>query len=623
MRQTVNTLLKMSKKATSSSLPDRKSFPPIPLGDRNGSTLSSNRDRRPPTPHSRIRKRNPFSERQRNNFPDINDIFKSTTASSTNSGGDNGFRDHPTNNMFDDDDEEEECPFSDIEGSSVLNMSIGARAALNEHARHVAKFGIDGETNVERETNDNNNGNSNSNDARNSETCTSALLDNQWERILDLSRVDSSFGGSVSEGIPSPPNATALNLDFDNCSGVKSRYEESSSSEVMTDVSHDFFNSSRVNLLITPERNKNRRTEMVMTRGTVGDDDTPPDGQLESSFGEFGGEPEAFGYHNENENDTGEDFIESSYNEDRGKNCSDLQGSSFNIGDISRISNNTVSDANHSSLGASFHNYHGQDTSIDFRDDKNNHNDVYALTTILGAGSPSRILSDSSFSAVPTASAVARLSSGSNGTQIPRSGSSVTRISHFQERLVPTESTSSPEKSVHSSSTFQSAVSTFIAEARTFATQIASDVEKSIEGMESLSATFLRGMDIGPTDAPSPISQVLSSPSTSRLDESSTNEQHSSSSSSSRSSSSIDTNALDETGSSIASSAAGNTIQAHLTGRKRYRTVVPRRVYLDSPTQQFNEEQDSFIAVQSNPETTRTDRSLLESFEEAATNYTF
>lgn len=601
----------MSKKATSSSLPDRKSFPPIPLGDRNSCTSSSIRERRPPTSHSRIRKRNPFSERQRNNFPDINDIFKSTTASSANSDGDNGFHDHPTN-IFDDY-EEECCQFSDIEGSSVLNMSIGARAALNEHARHVAKFGIDGETNVETETNNNDNNNSNSNDGRNSETCTNASLDNQWERILDLSRVDSSFGGSVSEGILSPPNAMALHLHFDNCSAMKSRYEESSSSEVMTDVSHDFFNSSRVNLLITPERNKNRRTEMVMTRDTVGDDDTPPDGQSGLSFGEFGGEPEAFGYHNEN--DAGDDFIESSYNQERGRNDSDLQGSSFNIGDISRISNNTVSDANHSP-GASFHNYHGQDTSIDFRDDKNNHNDVYALTTILGAGSTSRILNDSSFSAVPTASAVAPISSSSNGKQRPRSGSSVTGISHFEEKLMPTESTS-PEKSVHSSSTFQSAVSTFIAEARTFATQVASDVEKSIEGMESLSATFLRGMEIGQTDAPSPISQVLSSPSTAPLDES-TNKQHINSSSSR-----IDKNALDKTGSSIASSAAGDAIQTHLTGRKRYRTVVPRRVYLDSPTQQFNEEQDSFIAVQSNPETTRTDRSLLESFEEAATNYTF
>jgi hypothetical protein len=471
MRQKVNTPQEMSKKASSSLPGDRKSFPPIPLGDRS-STTSIIRERRPPTSNSRIRKRNPFSERQRNNFPDINDIFKSATASSANI-GDNGFHDHQGNTF--DDDEEGCCQFSDIEGSSVLNMSIGARAALNEHARYVEKFGIDGEKNVETESNDYDN--SNSNDGRNSETCTKVLLDDQWERILDLSRVASSFGGSVSEGIPSPPNSTTINLHFDNCNTVKSRYEESSSSEVMTDVSQDFFNSSRVNLLITPERNKNRRTEMVMTRGTVGVDDTPPDGQLGSSFGD---ELEAFGYHNAN--DTEDSFIESSCSQQRGRNDSDIQGSSFNIGDISRISNNTIFDTNHSQ-GASFQNYHGQDTRLDFDNDKKYHDDGYALTAILGAGSPSRILNDSSFSSVPTAAAVTRLPSGSNVKQRSHSGSSVTRQSHLEKKcmsasrnpIMSTES-ASPEKSVHSSSSVQNAVSTFIAEARTFAT----------EGIESL-----------------------------------------------------------------------------------------------------------------------------------------
>ena len=79
----------------------------------------------------------------------------------------------------------------------------------------------------------------------------------------------------------------------------------------------------------------------------------------------------------------------------------------------------------------------------------------------------------------------------------------------------------------------------------------------------------------------------------------------------------------EETKNRFASSAVGDTIQIHLTGRKRFRTVVPRRVYLDLPTQRIDEEQDSFVAVQSDPEPTRVGISLLESFEDAAVNNTF
>jgi hypothetical protein len=175
----------------------------------------------------------------------------------------------------------------------------------------------------------------------------------------------------------------------------------------------------------------------------------------------------------------------------------------------------------------------------------------------------------------------------------------------------------SQEESVHSSS-IQSAVSTFIAEARTFARQVASDVEKSIEGMESLTEDFLRGMELGQTDAPSPISQVLSSPSTSRQG-GSTNEQQQL-----EKSLNIETHSSrSKSSGSLASSVVGDALQIHLTGRQRYRTVVPRRVYLDLPSQQFYEEQDSFVAIQSNPETTRAGVSLLDSFNEVAKNNTF
>ena len=585
----------MSKKK--SSLPERKVFP-VPLGDR-GETNSEIREHRLPRSDSRRRRRrNPFSDRCRNNFPDIDGVFKSTTPSSHGPiNGDNGFY-NLGGNTFDDEDEDGCCQHSDIDASSVLNMSIGARAALNEHARYVAKFGIDGEINVEMGIHNNTNYSS---DETNSEACTNVLLDDQWERILDLSRVASSIGGSISEGIPSPPNSTTVNLYFESSSGEKSKFEESASIEVMTDVSCDFFNSSRVNLLITPERNKNYRTEMVITRERVGADDNPLSTQLGSSFDN---ESEIFGYQIENseqENVLGVDF-----DRRQGQNDANLQGSSFNLGDISRITNNTFSDANFT-LDASFQNDQKQDVSAGGNKKDNDYG--FGFTGIFGTASPSIILNDSSFFS-------------SSEKQEDRENQE--SISAANDRKMSTAGLS-PEKSSNSSSSIKSVVSSFFAEACTFAKQVASDVEKSIEGIDSLPAEFLRGIDICQSDAPSPISQVLSSHSSRQ--EGSTTEQgilEKAHVVDLNNSNSADTNTRCKTTSSLASSGVEDSFQIHLTGRKRYRTVVPRRVYLDVPTQQSNEEeQDSFFAVQSNPETTRVGRILLESFEEVATNKTY
>ena len=595
----------MSKKAAV-SLPERKTFP-VPLGDR-GSTTSNIGEQRLLRFDSirRRRKRNPFCDERRNNFPDINDVFTSTPISS--SGvicGDTGLRDYGGNKFYDDDDvvDEECCQHSDIDGSSVLNMSIGARAALNEHARYVAKFGIDGEINVEKEMNNNSN---TSTDEINSEICTNVLLDDQWERMLNLSRVASSIGGSESEGIPSPPNSTTINLFFESSSGGKSEFGESSSIEVMTDVSHDFFNSSHVNLLITPERNRNRRAEMVITRDRVGAEDISLESQFGSSFRVY-----------EHQSDKEDSFLELHHGQHRQRNDKDVQSSSFNLGDISRISNNTLSDTN-CTIDASFQNDHKQEKRISV--DANNTNDDgddFVFTTMFGTASPSIILDDSLLS-LPTATALARSSPGSDPEPKYPPRSSVASQDSAKEEG------SSPGKSTHSPSSIQSALSAFIEEAYTFAKQVVSDVEISMEGIESLPAQFFRGIDIGHSNAPSPISQVFSSPSTSQKEDS-TRKQRSFGKSLAvdiNSSSSIDTNAH-KTTDSFTSPVEGDALQIHLTGRKRYRTVVPRRVYLDLPTQQYNEEQDSFIAVQSNPETTRVGISLFESFEEDATSKTY
>lgn len=556
----------MSEKAEA-SLRERRSIP-TPLADRNSNASNSFSEHRIPRPDSkRRRRRNPFSDRERNNFPDIDEMFQSMKVSSAGLvGGDNSYDGKP----FDEEAEDDGCcQQSDIDDSSFLRMSIGARAALNEHARFIAKHGIDGEiTSGETELNN----------SAISEAGTNVLLDNQWEKILDLSRVASSVGGSVSEGIPSPPNLTTINLYFEGSSGEKSTIEESTSIEVMTDVSFDYFNSSRVNMLITPERNRNRQAEIVLTRDGVGADDSPQNGQQGVLSGS---EQENLGRQNENEIE--DSFLRLSLGNLLYANNKDVQGSSFNLGDISRISNNTVSDANYN-LDASFQKEGQRDLRIGVDENRQNDDNGFGFADVFGIESPSIIINDSSFLSTP----------GGNEKH-NASPSSKDPILSIED--------ASAQKSIQTSSSVQSLVSTFITEACNFAEQVAIDLEKSVVGgMESLPIEFLEGIDIGDSiDAPSPISQVYSSSPSSRQEASTRN----------------------HTPSTSTSSAREVTPPMHLTGRKLYRTVVPRRVYLEESTEQFSEEQSISIVVQSDPETTLVGRSLLESFEVVLTSKSY
>ena len=156
------------------------------------------------------------------------------------------------------------------------------------------------------------------------------------------------------------------------------------------------------------------------------------------------------------------------------------------------------------------------------------------------------------------------------------------------------------------------------------AEQIAHDVEQSLGSIESLQGGFLRALNISP---PSPISQVGSStPSTSQsrvLGKEKRNDETNDEKSLSLDSSSNDTGRIFYN---------RNNASSELTGRKRYRTVVPRRVYLmDHQQTQRNfgsDEQDSF-GVRSNPEAIavrvppREASFLLESFDENATFHTY
>ena len=150
---------------------------------------------------------------------------------------------------------------------------------------------------------------------------------------------------------------------------------------------------------------------------------------------------------------------------------------------------------------------------------------------------------------------------------------------------------------------------------------VTQEVELSMEAIESLPHDFFKAMDIGggrtqnhgETDnnsTPSPISPAGSSSSTN---------------------SSSPQNKQTKPDHLPTQSKRPTTYgrERGLSGRRRYRTVVPRRVYIGpSPSEddeceemdsvQQNQQPELHVSfdIQSNPETSLTNRSLLESFEE-------
>ena len=148
--------------------------------------------------------------------------------------------------FYHDDDDDD-----DDETNMVANLSIGAQAALNEHARHVAKFGLDDDFSskydaetIKKEDDANNGGASQA-------ASPSRRLDEEWDRLLDgsFSHVSLSSSLLLSEQVPrllsnmkeSSPSQShlegaPLDLDQDDKNGSS------------------YFDSSRVWALETPER---------------------------------------------------------------------------------------------------------------------------------------------------------------------------------------------------------------------------------------------------------------------------------------------------------------------------------------------------------------------------------
>lgn len=163
-------------------------------------------------PPSEPRQRNPFGER--NNFPSLENAFSSKEMFSIKA------RPSPNTSV---------CSYT-----NSLDMSIGARAAVTDQWRHVAKYGVDGDERHEEDA------------------PPSSEQDVAWNQLLD-NAVD------ISESSCAPPfvfNAVPT-LDEKGHEAVEVS---------MTETSHsDYFNSSQVLLLATPEKNKNR-TQRILSR---------------------------------------------------------------------------------------------------------------------------------------------------------------------------------------------------------------------------------------------------------------------------------------------------------------------------------------------------------------------
>ena len=135
--------------------------------------------------------------------------------------------------------------------ASSAALSIGARAALNEHMRHVAKYGLDDSQYGTRMMEENF-----------SPQRPQNPLDEAWEKLVDTSNNNLLHLSSSSANENSFVSFADLRLapaqdDGGGGEGI----------EIMAaDQSSDYFNTSKVMLLQTPERNRSRKIRAVTSR---------------------------------------------------------------------------------------------------------------------------------------------------------------------------------------------------------------------------------------------------------------------------------------------------------------------------------------------------------------------
>jgi hypothetical protein len=228
---------------------------------------------------SEAERNNPFlsgGDRE-SNFPSLDDFLQSGIQHQSHNSGFNN--DHHVARIPD----YSITSNDDISLASNANLSIGARASLNEHLRHVGRFGIDNSL-------DNTENDRNIVEPAVAYAQPTNPLDVVWNKLVETS-VDffdpSSHSGSDQQTPVDTGHGDELNihdLSIISCSQsvqeamnppsfqyqkiIHKEDEDEECIEVLTDLSaSDYFNSSRVQLLRTPPKNENRTQSVTVGRG--------------------------------------------------------------------------------------------------------------------------------------------------------------------------------------------------------------------------------------------------------------------------------------------------------------------------------------------------------------------
>lgn len=203
---------------------------------------------RPPS-GGKTRSEGPFANRK--NFPIFEDAIRTETTFDESSP--DKYDNEGTDNSI--------CSCA---STNMLNLTIGARAALDEHLRHVAKFGIDDSHFLDRSGEQDRSFESHPGDPR----------DVLWEKLVDPNFLHNSTNNSSH--ILSPDM-----LRLFNKASVLQPADRGQDIEAGNDYSSDFFNSSRVNFLKTPERYRSLQMNAVTNRNDVDESFVGSESQLE------------------------------------------------------------------------------------------------------------------------------------------------------------------------------------------------------------------------------------------------------------------------------------------------------------------------------------------------------
>jgi hypothetical protein len=176
---------------------------------------------------------NPF--KTRNSYPGLEEVF-----AKGNDGNGNSYLRSPDRSS------------SIVPSSDILNMSIGARAAIYEQTRQISKYGLDGDGFG------GGNGNTHSNGTSPVKSLTSNAsrhnASDEWDRLMDRTQDNTSVIESTVMSMSQSNCSFSFMRGMDNHNA--STLDENQPLDLTYDQS-DYFNSSRAfNLLGTPEKNK-------------------------------------------------------------------------------------------------------------------------------------------------------------------------------------------------------------------------------------------------------------------------------------------------------------------------------------------------------------------------------